>query len=30
MKCPYNIKHWSPVRRVPKSVDGWGNVLEWE
>lgn len=42
MKSPYkNIlrmpvpaeplaKHWSPVKRVPKSVDGWWNVLEWE
>ena len=30
MKSPYKIKHWSPVKRVPKSVDGWYNVLEWE
>lgn len=30
MESPYNIKHWSPVKEVPKSIDGWGNVLEWE
>ena len=24
------IKHWSPVKKIPKSVDGWYNVLEWE
>ena len=30
MKSPYKIKHWSPVKKIPKSVDGWGNVLEWE
>ena len=30
MKSPYKIKHWSPVKKIPKSVDGWYNVLEWE
>lgn len=42
MKSPYKnilrmpvpaeplIKHWSPVKKIPKSVDGWHNVLEWE
>lgn len=30
MKSPYNIKHWSPVKKVPKSVDGWWNPTEWE
>ena len=30
MESPYKIKHWSPVKKVPKSVDGWGNVVEWE
>ena len=30
MKSPYNIKHWSPVKKIPKSVDGWWNVLEWD
>ena len=30
IKSPYKIKHWSPVRRVPKSIDGWWNVLEWD
>jgi hypothetical protein len=40
MKSPYKnilrmpvpaeplIKHWSPVKKIPKSIDGWGNVLE--
>lgn len=30
MESPYKIKHWSPVKKIPKSVDGWGNVLEWK
>lgn len=30
MTSPYKVKHWSPVKRIPKSVDGWYNVLEWE
>ena len=30
MKSPYKIKHWSPVRRVPKTFDNWWNVLEFE
>lgn len=30
MNSPYKVKHWSPVKKVPKSVDGWYNVLEWE
>ena len=30
MDSPYKVKHWSPVKRIPKSVDGWWNVLEWE
>lgn len=30
MESPYKIKHWSPVKRVPKSVDCWGNTIEYE
>ena len=30
MESPYKIKHWSPVKRVPKSVDPYWNVVEWE
>ena len=30
LKSPYKIEHRSPVKRVPKSVDGWWNTLEWE
>lgn len=30
MESIYKIRHWSPVKRVPKSCDGWWNVTEWE
>ena len=30
LKSPYKIKHWSPVQKVPKSVDPYWNVVEWE
>ena len=30
MKSPYNVRHWSPVKRVPKSYDPYWNVTEWE
>ena len=26
LKSPYKIKHWSPVKKVPKSVDPYQNV----
>lgn len=30
LKSPYKIKHWSPVKKVPKSVDQYWNVIEYE
>ena len=30
MKSPYKVKHWSPVKRVPKAYDPYWNVIEWE
>lgn len=24
------VKHWSPVKRVPKTCDPYWNVTEWE
>jgi len=30
LQSPYKVKHWSPVKRIPKSIDCWWNILEWE
>ena len=30
MESPYKVKHWSPVKRVPKAYDPYWNVIEWE
>lgn len=30
MESPYKIKHWSPVKRVPKAYDQYWNPTEWE
>ena len=30
MESLYKVKHWSPVKRVPKAYDQYWNVIEWE